>query len=385
MLASYAPDARATKPCVLCGGTDAVLIAEHDRHGQPLRSVLCTDCGLVRVDPLPSVEQTRRFYGLDYRQQYKGAFEPKPKHCHRETLRAIARAEGFLAALPVPERTLDVGAGAGFFAYALKRFGVEIDGIEPNAAYAAFARERLGLERIRTGFLEDLPANGHYQRITLNHVLEHLPDPRAALRQMHGLLAPGGELLLEVPNIEARYHAPGHVFHIGHLHWFNPATIEALALQCGFGARERRLVHGTAHINLRLVRRESEAEAGEAQGLLEGNAARVLRARRGHTALRHYLGPTPYARAFRKVAQYAREQASTRGAVSARAMRRFVRRLAGAVRLPPLSPLSAGRRSARRRFPHRARCSRGARARALPAVGPSPKSRPRPEASTGRG
>ncbi len=316
----HTPHIEVSSACVLCGSDDVVRIADRDRHGQPLRNVMCATCGLVRVDPLPSAETLRRFYGLDYRQQYKGAFEPKPKHCYRETLRAIERAERYLAAVPKPMRTLDVGAGAGFFAYVLKRCGIDIDGIEPNAAYAAFARERLGLDRIRTGFLEDLPAQGQYDRITLNHVLEHLPDPRAALHHLHGLLAPGGELLLEVPNIEATYHAPGNIFHLGHLHWFNPMTIEALALQCGFELRERCLVPGTAHINLRLARREIETSETGLDPMLEGNAERVLLARRRHSPLRHFLGPTPYLRALRKLVQYGDEYAATRGATSSRAL-----------------------------------------------------------------
>ncbi len=36
--------------------------------------------------------------------------------------------------------------------------------------------------------------------ITMFHVLEHLPDPRATLAQIHGKLRPGGLLVIEVPN-----------------------------------------------------------------------------------------------------------------------------------------------------------------------------------------
>jgi hypothetical protein len=53
---------------------------------------------------------------------------------------------------------------------------------------------------------------------------------------------------------------------------------------------------------------------------LEGNAARVLAARRRHTALRHFLGVAPYQRAARKIAQYAREQAAVRGSRRGRAL-----------------------------------------------------------------
>ena len=39
--------------------------------------------------------------------------------------------------------------------------------------------------------------------VVLTHVLEHLPDPLAALEKIRGLLKPGGIGVLEFPNIDA--------------------------------------------------------------------------------------------------------------------------------------------------------------------------------------
>lgn len=202
----------------------------------------------------------------------------------------------------------------------LRRRGITIDGIEPNEPYAEHARSRLGLDRIRTGFLQDLPLEGQYDLVTLNHVFEHLRDPRGALAHVHGLLAEGGQLLLEVPNIEAIYHAPGNVFHMGHLYWFNPVTIEAMALQQGFSVVERRLVAGTAHIDLRLAKRAAPAPAAEVAALLDGNASRVAAVRAAHTPLRHFLSERPYVRALRKARRQLDELRATRGKHDGRAI-----------------------------------------------------------------
>ena len=311
---------RSETPCAVCAGQDIETVARKDREGRALHSVLCRQCGLVRVEPLPSAAAMAAFYADHYRQAYKGAHQPKPKHCHRQTLGAIERAEALLPMLRPGMRLLDVGAGAGFFPYVLKRRGILVDGIEPNAGYARFGREQLGVDTLRTGFLHEWQPDTPYDLITIHHVFEHLPEPREALRQLRALLAPTGRVLMEVPNIEATYHAPGHVFHIGHLHWFNPATLQALVRQEGFAVASLRLVPRTAHLAIELRRSDESAGAEEISALLDGNAERVRTLLRRHTWLSHYLGPTPYRRLARKARQYAEERLRVRGQPNGRAI-----------------------------------------------------------------
>lgn len=319
MTARWTP-AQAELPCAVCGTREVMIVALKDRHGQALRSVCCRACGLVWVDPRPDTPAIERFYAEDYRQQYKGDHRPKPKHCHRQTLGAIERAEALRPRLRQGLRVLDVGAGAGFFAYAMQRLGLAIDGIEPNRGYARFARETLGLDRVQVGVLQGLCPAEPYDLITIHHVFEHLPDPREAMAQLRALLAPDGRVLMEVPNIEATYHAPNRVFHLGHLYWFNPANLQALALQCGFAVESLRLVPRTAHIAIELRRSEVSNDPATIAALLDGNALRVASALRRHTLLAHYLEPTPYRRLLRKARQYAREQLDVRGLRDGRAI-----------------------------------------------------------------
>lgn len=286
------------------------MISHKDRDGQPLTNVMCDSCGLVWVDPQPTTESTKQFYSTDYRKQYKGAFQPKLKHCYRETHRAIDRVSRFLTVYKDGMKVLDIGAGAGFFAYVLQKKGIQIDGIEPNQDYSEYAQSHLRLYAIKTGFLQDIVANNQYDLITINHVFEHLPSPRPALDHMNKLLKNGGYIILEVPNIEADYHAPNKVFHVGHLYWYNPNTIRALALQHGFKIEDMYIINGTKHINLILKKcNKSQAFDAELNMLLVGNAARVEGLMQQYTLLKHYLSLTPYLRFFGKMKQYYKEHA----------------------------------------------------------------------------
>ncbi len=100
-------------------------------------------------------------------------------------------------------RCLDVGCGSGALGAALKAAGAtRVAGIEPEPAAAARAAERLDAV-VQGGALDAaLPFGaGEVDLLVLADVLEHLPDPDAALRRLTALLAPGGRVVVSVPNM----------------------------------------------------------------------------------------------------------------------------------------------------------------------------------------
>jgi len=303
-------------PCNLCGSTKVRQVADRDRDGAPLRTVMCEGCGLVWTDPRPDEEANRRFYAHDYRVSYKAAPTPKPKHAFRESRRALARYRRIEPLLSPGGRVLDVGAGAGFFPYVLQSRGFDVRGIEPNAGFCRWGCETLGVN-VKSGFLQDFDfADEPFDLITLNHVLEHLPDPGGALAILRSWLKPGGALVVEVPNVESHWHAPEKRFHIGHLYNFNRENLLRLARFHGLEADDVLLQPETQHINVVFRRAEPEAESADRR--LPDNAARVARALAEHTRLRHYASPEPHLRALRKWAGYVGEYLATRGARSGR-------------------------------------------------------------------
>jgi ubiquinone/menaquinone biosynthesis C-methylase UbiE len=99
-----------------------------------------------------------------------------------------------------PGSLLDVGAGIGQFLFTARTSYREVYGTEVSASAVAIAKQKYGLDLFH-GSVEELAQQGkRFNNITLFHVLEHVPDPRAMLKTCHSLLEDGGCLVIAVPN-----------------------------------------------------------------------------------------------------------------------------------------------------------------------------------------
>jgi SAM-dependent methyltransferase len=127
-------------------------------------------------------------------------------------------------------KLLDVGCGNGAFIAHMRGLGWDVLGIEPDAAAARQAREERGVP-VLVGSIEDagLP-RGSFDAITLNHVIEHVPDPVETLGQCARLLKPSGKLVVMTPNILSLAHkffreAWLHLDPPRHLYLFSPRAM----------------------------------------------------------------------------------------------------------------------------------------------------------------
>ncbi len=315
-------DTSLRQTCNLCNATDVRVVALRDRDRRPLRTVMCTGCGLVRCDPMPDPDMLDQYYRERYRIDYKRQHVPSRRHILRAGRVALDRLAR-LPPLPVPSRgggrALDIGAGGGEFAYLLGRTsGLAVTGIEPNEGYAAHARRVLGLDLVVSPLHEATPAGGSFDLITMFHVLEHLRDPGAALVRVAAWLAPGGLAVVEVPNIEATCQAPGHLFHPAHLYNFNAAALERLGQKAGLDPVGCWFSADRGNLSVTLRRPAEDTPTAVAGAELVGaltmpsNAARVWQVRSGHTAWRHQATLQPVTRALRRMASRVGETVALR-------------------------------------------------------------------------
>jgi SAM-dependent methyltransferase len=111
-----------------------------------------------------------------------------------------ARRIWALLAPRASDRVLDVGCGAGHLLARVpagRRVGVDLAHVLLRRA-----RGRLGANvALAQGDAVELPfLSDTFERVYCSEVLEHLPDPPAALGEIRRVLKPGGVAVLSVPN-----------------------------------------------------------------------------------------------------------------------------------------------------------------------------------------
>lgn len=161
----------------------------------------CTDCGMLATDDRLDNAALRSYYNYggdsDAGSRFRPMLEPLMRTLRRQRKRAV------ISLRPTPGKILDVGCGRGIMLQTLAAAGWDVYGTELDDGIAASARTRLG-DRIQIGRLEDADfPEASFDAVTFWHVLEHLPDPRAALERARALLSPGGAILVSVPNADS--------------------------------------------------------------------------------------------------------------------------------------------------------------------------------------
>jgi SAM-dependent methyltransferase len=119
----------------------------------------------------------------------------------RRWLHAERRAwiEAALRRCAPARRALEVGPGSGVYLPLMLSLFEEVTATDVEEAFLVRAREVEGVRVVRddvTG--SSLPA-ASFDVVLCSEVIEHLRDPRPALRGLRRLLAPGGRLVLSTP------------------------------------------------------------------------------------------------------------------------------------------------------------------------------------------
>lgn len=104
--------------------------------------------------------------------------------------------------LPDPCTAIDVGCGHGAIPHMLHRRGFAATGLDTSQWMVDHATAHGG-PRFLVGDALELP-NEPYGLITCLEVLEHLPDPVAALAGFHDRLTSEGRLIATTPNLSPR-------------------------------------------------------------------------------------------------------------------------------------------------------------------------------------
>ena len=184
--------------CPSCGhGADRTLLVARDYNlgtwPGPLRVARCAACRFAYLNPRPGPGAIGRFYPASYvahRELDPGDRSAKRKSKRFRWLPADGRGRS----------VLDVGCGSGYDLIRLRASGWSVAGVEADPGAAARARAQ-GLD-VRTGLLAGADfSDGAFDRVVMMHVLEHLHDPLATLREVRRVLKPDGRVVIAVPNL----------------------------------------------------------------------------------------------------------------------------------------------------------------------------------------
>ena len=195
----------------------------------------CEDCGLVFVNPLPSDDALASMYGP------KGEWGLARTGDHAAGAARGGRRPGSgtwprlfdairddldVTRPPAGSRVLDFGCGRGKFLDVLQQCGWSTFGIEP-ALDAAFPQHQR---------LEAPPADPTFDLVIAHHVLEHVTNPLAILRQLAAAARPGGYLFVAVPRLDT---LPTHrdyryVFNRVHVTAYTSTCMESLLARAGW-------------------------------------------------------------------------------------------------------------------------------------------------------
>lgn len=176
-------------------------------------------------------------------------------------------------------RVLDVGCASGYVGETLKHRGCTVAGVEYDAEAAQLAKAVL--DEVVVGDVGELDLVGHFGRasfdaVVFGDVLEHVVDPVSVLRASRPLLAPGGAVVISIPNVahgavrlslmSGRFeYRPLGLLDDTHLRFFTRDTVDDLLSEAGFVAVDvRRTVAGVFDTEVAVRRQDFDDRVVEA-------------------------------------------------------------------------------------------------------------------------
>lgn len=236
---------------------------------------LCAECGASFLNPRPTKETIHLAYKNYYTHDVRNADKLRPsgfikkvkalvKNCYLKLLyrspaesfmrrvflqfffntNSLARREldRWVRNLPVPERgnsrLLDIGCGNGYFMKIAERAGWDPLGIDFDKK-ALVAAKAVSAEVICCNVYSLPFGSDSIDYITINHVIEHLHEPLAALVEIRRVLKQKGSLWIATPNINsAAHYSSGNLWRglepPRHLIIYTFKALESILMQAGF-------------------------------------------------------------------------------------------------------------------------------------------------------
>lgn len=240
--------------CEICGGSRWHAVYEGPiRDGafgnltdEPCAIRECGSCGAHRLDE-QACRETDFYEGEEYRKLLGEPTDVSGFWTEHDAMQLANMA----AYWPTPlrgKRVADIGCGAGSFLDHVKGLPAEIVAIEPCKVYHESLRKR-GY-RVYPFAADAMETESRRIDFAFSFsVIEHVPDPRAFLSDIGGLIGDEGRVVISTPNrddvlmslLDREY--PQFFYRTVHRWYFDAASIEQCAAHAGFEVSDVKYVH----------------------------------------------------------------------------------------------------------------------------------------------
>jgi SAM-dependent methyltransferase len=221
--------------CPLCGKPVVNAPYLFTREGVESLIYACKGCDFLFGRPVFIPEQNQR--QMDSIADAELYNSKLLRLLHRELIlkREVRKVRSILGG--GQHRVLDIGCGTGWTSAFWRDNGFDVTGLEPSAARRAVAQEKYGIPVIGD-YLEDAEIDQQFDVVILRHIIEHFESPADLLSKAAEFVAPGGVLLVVVPNIKClgRYLYDTYWTWVlpWHCNFFSPHSLQVLIEGVGF-------------------------------------------------------------------------------------------------------------------------------------------------------
>ena len=229
----FGVDALVERDCAVCGSSERHFLFKK----QGFAFYRCQQCTHIYVTPRARPDISGRLGDELDQADHESPLMDVQKLISRTVCTLLrARAPG--------SRLLDIGFGRGYIIELARTYGFEVYGVEASSAQLAALHERIGRNLHHGEANETKLPWGNFDAVIMSHVLEHLDEPSAYLKQVYDAMNPEGVLYLAVPDMgSVQFQLFGKnwepVSPLAHLQYFNRDSLERLLTEVGFEAVER--------------------------------------------------------------------------------------------------------------------------------------------------
>lgn len=203
----------------------------------------CADCSAIYLDPIPSMEDEKRFYAQEF-EKFMSTRVGDHRDWSNAEIHKVTNQDQVKRRMPFLQEyvqkgtdLLEIGCSSGFMLDAFRDLGVNCVGVEPSGEFNEF------LEQSGHSVVDDLSeiTGQKFDVITHFFVFEHIRDPFNFLKDTYELLKDGGVMICEIPCVNDPLTSMYDIdafenfyWSIAHHYYYSPQSLSYVLDQLGY-------------------------------------------------------------------------------------------------------------------------------------------------------